>query len=91
MPLLKIEVNSSEICFSSPFQLDPSITRLVDKLTWYVIPVLNPDGYECSFFCLIRSFNYASGGQVDLVRDSCFEPGWLRIFSHDKPNVEKDA
>merc|ERR1711942_289862 len=23
---------------------DPSITRLVDKLTWYVIPVLNPDG-----------------------------------------------
>ena len=48
MPLLKIEVSSSEICFFSPFQLDPSITRLVDKLTWYVIPVLNPDGYEYS-------------------------------------------
>ena len=66
--------------------------RLVDKLTRYVIPVLNPDDSEYSFFfCLIRSFDYTSGGQVDLVCDSCFEPGWLRIFSHDKPNVEKDA
>jgi len=27
---------------------DPSVMRLVDDLTWYVVPVLNPDGYEYS-------------------------------------------
>jgi len=27
---------------------DPSVTRLTDELTWYVVPVLNPDGYEYS-------------------------------------------
>jgi len=27
---------------------DPSVTRLTEELTWYVIPVLNPDGYEYS-------------------------------------------
>lgn len=27
---------------------DPTVTRLVDNLTWYVVPVLNPDGYEYS-------------------------------------------
>jgi len=27
---------------------DPTVTRLVSELTWYVVPVLNPDGYEYS-------------------------------------------
>ena len=30
------------------YSTDPQIKRYVDKIDWYIAPVLNPDGYEYS-------------------------------------------
>ncbi|VDM97627.1 unnamed protein product, partial [Onchocerca ochengi] len=28
------------------YDIDPQIRRFVDEMDWYIVPVLNPDGYE---------------------------------------------
>ena len=33
----------------SQYGVDPQVTRMMDEMTWKIVPVLNVDGYEYSW------------------------------------------
>jgi Zinc carboxypeptidase len=66
---------------------DPSITDLLDRITVFVVPVLNPDGYVYSWeYDRYWRKNTRDGYGVDLNRN--FDYQWAVVGASGDPNAE---
>ncbi|KHJ45723.1 hypothetical protein D918_03935 [Trichuris suis] len=70
------------------YDRDASVRAYVDLLTWYILPVVNPDGYEfsrASFSPRNRNFDF-NWGAVGCSNDPCDE-----IYHGSKPFSEPET
>lgn len=40
------KISRRKLQLVTQYDVDPGIRRLVDEMDWFILPVLNPDGYE---------------------------------------------
>ncbi|XP_067142504.1 uncharacterized protein [Centruroides vittatus] len=78
----------------SGYGLDDDVTKLLDAYDWYIMPLVNPDGYDYTFkynrlWRKNRSRSQVHSGGVDLNRNFPFEwNGKLTKQSETLPNSE---